>query len=346
MALTGKQALQLSDVTFATAGTRRRTRPSISSASTARQFLQCLGWIAQTGRADPQKWYRRHLQGAVSVATGDISSAARTYLDLVASIVPGLAPDELLAMRARAINCYYRDRALAALMTRYPDWTPEIRMTGDIPGPRTDPDTRPIVFWADNTVFAPLIGRMAIHRAGFITTQFSDHVHGDSHTWLGKLTLQRMVFALENRYTAARIISGPATHTSAMRQLAQAARKGTPFFMNNNAFIGRRFACTRLNDQMSFIQSTAPMAMARHYDAQIVPVTVLETRPFEEFSAHFHPPLKADRSLARDDDIKQMAMLSTQRQLAEIRRSPEQWLCWTGGQLAQPCNGKLHRPAM
>lgn len=346
MVLKKTEALELADVTFGTTGTRRKTRPNITSVNTNKHLLQFLGWMLQIGRPDPKKWYQRHLIDAVSASANHTSSAARKYMELAASIAPELEQVELLELRAKAINCYTRDRQLKALMLRHPHWRPEIEVIGDMPIPSMQNQKRPIVFWTDNTVFGPLIGRMAVHQIGFRPTQFSDHAHGDGYTWLGKFTLQRMIFALEKRYTASRIVSGPTTHYRAMRKLAEVAKNGTPIFMNNNAFIGQRFSCTKLNDQVSFVQATAPMVMARYYDAEIVPLTVLETKPFEKYSVQFHRPLKANMSLSRDDDIKRMALLSTQRQLSEIRKNPEQWLCWTSGQFAQPIDGKLDRPAM
>ncbi len=86
--------------------------------------------------------------------------------------------------------------------------------------------------------------------------------------------------------------------------------------------------------------------MTRYYNAAVVPLTVLETTPFEKFSVQFHQPFEADLNLSREDDIRRMALLSTQRQMSAIKENPEQWLCWTTGQFAQPVDGKLHRPAM
>lgn len=337
---------ELTHVTFATSGPRRLTRPNVTSVSANRNLLQFLGWMLQPGRPDPDKWYKRHLADAVAPSTDFVSPAARKFIDLAASVLVEQDESLLQVVRAGAINCYVRDRQLKAVMSRYPSWRPEVEISGTIPHTATQSGKRPIVYWTDNTVFAPLIGRLAVHQLGVRATQFSDHVHGDGHTWLGKLTLQRLNFALENRYTASRLVSGPSTHFNAMRRLAGSARTDAAFFMNNNAFIGRRFACTRLDDQLCFVQATAPLTMTRHYNAVIIPLTVLETTPFEKFSVQFHQPLQADLSLSKDDDIRRMALLSTQRQMSAIKESPEQWLCWTSGQFAQPADGKLHRPAM
>lgn len=336
----------MTGVTFATAGPRRLTRPNITSVSANRKLLQSLGWMLQPGRPDPDKWHQRHLAGAVSPSTDYVSTAGRKFIDLAAAVLTERDEARLQEDRAKAINCHVRNRQLKAVMMRYPRWQPEVEITEAVPHTRLHGDKRPIVYWTDNTVFAPLIGRMALHQLGVRSTQFSDHVHGDGHTWLGKLTAQRMTFALENRYTASRIVSGPSSHFNATRRLARSARSDTPVFMNNNAFIGRRFACTRINQKLCFVQATAPLNMVRRYKAAVVPMTVLETTPFERFSVQFHQPLEADLTLSRDDDIRRMALLSTQRQMTVIKENPEQWLCWTSGQFAQPVDGKLHRPAM
>ncbi len=334
---------ELTDVCFATAGPRRRTRPNVTSVSANRSLLQLLGWMLQLGRPDPGKWHQKHLAGAIAASTDCVSDAARKFLDLAAAVLDEPDQEVLQALRAEAINCHVRDRQLKAVMTRYPRWRPEVEIAGVIPHGFAG---RPVVYWTDNTVFAPLIGRMALHQLGVRLSQFSDHVHGEGHTWLGKLTAQQMNFALEDRYTASRIVSGPSTHFSAMRTLAESARSDTAVFMNNNAFIGRRFACTTLGGHLCFVQATAPLTMARLYNAAVVPLTVLETKPFQKFSVRFHQPLEADMSLSRDDDIRRMALICTRRQMSAIRENPEQWLCWMSGQFAQPVDGKLHRPAM
>ncbi len=346
MSGTKPRTLELTDVTFATAPPRRLTRPNVTSVSANRNLLQLLGWMLQPGRPDPARWYQRHLAGAVSPSTDYVSAAARQFIDLAASVLAERDETLLQEVRAKAVNCYVRNRQLKAVMARYPRWRPEVEISVTVPHTHLQSDKRPVVYWTDNTVFAPLIGRLALHLLGVRATQFSDHVHGDGHTWLGKLTEQRINFALENRYTASRIVSGPSTHFNATRELARSARTGQPVFMNNNAFIGRRFACTQLNEQLCFVQATAPLTMTRQYNAAIVPLTVLETTPFEKFSVRFHQPIEADLSLSREDDIRRMALFSAQRQMSAIKENPEQWLCWTSGQFAQPNDGKLHRPAM
>ncbi len=338
--------LRLHEVTFATEGPRRRTRPNFSSVGINKHLQQLLRWMLEFGEPDPGKWYKSHLANAAPYSIEHTSEAATEFFALLAVIAPELSQTELAMIRTDAINCYARDRHFKALLLRYPNWRPEFEVKGDVPNTGTQFENQPNIFWTDNTVFAPIVGRMALHHIGIRSTQFSDHVHGDGYTLLGKLTLQRTIFALENRYTASRIISGPTTHLAAMRKLAKLAKTGASIFMNNNAFIGRRFACTRLNEELSFVQATAPLTMTRVYNAIIVPMTVLEVIPFQRFSIEFHEPIRADHSLCKDDDLKRMAMLSVRRQLASIREHPEQWLCWTSGQLAQPTNGKLHRPAM
>lgn len=346
MSCTKTSTLELMDVSFATARSRRLTRPNVTSVSANRKLLQFLGWMLQPGRPDPGKWYQRHLADAVSPSTDCVSAAARKFIDLAASVLAEQDEGLLQVVRAKAINCHVRERQLRAVMMRYPYWRPEVEISEAAPHTRLQSDKRPIVYWTDNTVFAALVGRMALHQLGVRSTQFSDHVHGEGHTWLGKLTAQRMNFALENRYTASRIVSGPSTHFSATRKLARSARTDTAIFIDNNAFIGRRFACSRLNEHLCFVQATAPLTMTRRYNAAVVPLTVLETIPFEKFSVQFHEPFEADLTLSREDDIRRMALLSTQRQMSEIRKNPEQWLCWTSGQFAQPAEGKLHRAAM
>lgn len=336
----------MTDVCFATAGPRRRTRPNVTSAGANRSLLKFLNWVFQSGSPNPDKWHQKHLAGAFAPLTDTVSEAARKFLDLTASVLEETDEDLLQAVRTGAINCHARDSQLKAVMTRYPRWQPEVEISGAIPDAVLRSNNRPVVYWTDNTVFAPLIGRMALHQLGVGATQFSDHVHGEGHTWLGKLTAQQINFALENRYAASRIISGPSTHFSATRKLVGSARSDKAIFMNNNAFVGRRFACTRLNRELCFVQATAPLTMTRLYNAAVVPLTVLETQPFQRFSVQFHQPLEADMNLAKDDDISRMALLSTQRQMPLIRKYPEQWLCWTSGQFAQPVAGKLHRAAM
>jgi hypothetical protein len=97
----------------------------------------------------------------------------------------------------------------------------------------------------------------------------------------------------------------------------------------NNAYLGRRHACVPLGPDTWLIQATAPLNMARRYNALIVPVTAVELEPLSTYQVEFNEPLEADLSLNKDEDIARMAALSATRQLNSMKQFPAQWLCWS-----------------
>lgn len=333
------------DVFFTTSGPRRMTRPYLTSQAANRKLWRYLCWTARWRTPDVAVFLADHSKSAVLYEPARGTPAAASFADLAGLVLGGLEDDAVFQLRRSAAQCYARYWQMMALMTRYRSWAPHIELHGNLPESLASHDG-PVIYWMDNTVFAPIIGRMALHMAGLKPFQYSDHVHGDGHTWLGKIGVQRMVFGVENRYCGPRIISGPRSHHAAAMQMAALARNNGSLYLNNNAFIGRRFACTRIGNGACLVQSAAPLNMARRYNALVVPVSVFEHSPFEHFSVHFHEPLRSDASLDKDLDIARMAAVSATRMLRSIRRHPAQWLAWTGGQIVRDAETRFIRKAM
>ena len=333
------------DVFFRTSGPRRITRPPLTSKAGNRKLWRYLCWMARWRSPDVATWQANHAKSASLYEPARESPAAAGFAECARLVLGEMSDDEVFELRRSAALRYARYWQLMALLTRYRSWTPRIDLGGTLPVEYASHDG-PVIYWTDNTVFAPIIGRMALHIAGVKAYQFSDHVHGDGHTLLGKAGLQRLVFALENRYCGPRIVSGPRSHYQASAQLAAMARNRAALFLNNNAFIGRRFACTRIGNGASLVQSAAPLNMARRYNALVVPVSVVEVEPFSHFNVHFDEPLRSDAGLGKDEDISRMAAVSSTRTLRSMRQHPDQWLAWTGGQVVANADTKFVRKAM
>jgi lauroyl/myristoyl acyltransferase len=282
-----------------------------------------------------------------ATTSGDQNLAInKPYFDKLNVIVPGLSEKQQQQIREQATATTSRKRLLHAAMMRHPNWLPNVTIIGNPQVETATSSTRPAIYWVDNTIFAELFARIGLHKAGVNAMHYSDYVHEQGHTWLSSKLLQRPIFQLEQRFTDQRILSTPRRHFASMRSFAHAMRNKKPILSMNNAFLGRRHACSPIGNDMHLIQATAPLNMARRYNALVVPVTAIEVEPFRHYTVEFHSPLTIDTHLGRDDDIRRMAFLSAQRQLQAIPGNPEQWLCFVGDQISSPDAGKLHRRGM
>ena len=269
------------------------------------------------------------------------------YFRKLRLILPAVSDDEARAINLVAKHNSIRKCLLQTAMIKFDNWMPQIDIIGNTQTETVASGQRPVIYWIDNTIFAELIGRAGLCQAGIKALHYSANVHEHGGTWLGRALLQKPIFRLEQRFVDARILSTPQTHFSSVRAFAKALHGNKAVFNMNNAYLGRRHACTPLGDDLFLVQATAPMNMARRHNALLVPVTALEVEPFKHYQVQFHEPLEPDRNLSHDDDdIRRMAYLSTQRQLRSIREAPDQWLCFVGDQIAAPEGERIDRYGM
>lgn len=304
-------------------------------------------WMA-TGSSDLQNLMKvQHEVELKRYRTAQTASASRQkYFTKMKAVLPGMSDQDRELVRQTSQSHSVRKRILQTTMMRNPDWSPLVEVSGNTQRDIANIAARPVIYWIDNTIYAELIARIALHQSRIKAMHYSDHVHENGGIWLARKLVQKPVFRLEQRFLDQRILSRPNTHFASMRLFAQAMRTNKAMLSMNNAFLGRRHTCTPISNELHFVQATAPLNMARKYNALIVPVTAVETRAFEHYWVHFHDPLEADMSLTRDDDLRRMAQLSTARQLPLIRNDPDQWLCFLGDQIDVPHNGRIKRYGM
>ncbi len=303
-------------------------------------------------KPDPELWSEIAEQYAASrqAVRGDrdqVRPLDRSGYRAKQRAVLGLNDDASLnALSGAGAALWSRKLILQAGMIRWPDWTLPVSISGTAHLDGAVGSGRPVIIWADNTIMAELAGRAGVAQAGIRAMHHSDwvHEHGTSHA--STLMLQRHIFRLEQRFMDERILSTPTTHFSSMRKFAQALRENRAILSMNNAFLGRRHACTPIDGEWHLVQAVAPLNMARCHGASIVPMTAIELEPFKRYRIKFHPPIEADPQLDRDEDIRRMAHQSANRMLSTIREHPSQWMCWVGDQISQLQGPLLARKGM
>jgi lauroyl/myristoyl acyltransferase len=341
----------IGNVRFAVCGPRIRRKWLFWSAG-GRKVIREFASLYRQARTSPAD-----VEPAVAFADAEAPPAnpAPTSLDSEAGrhfrtttrAVLGFNDDETIArLRQQAAAATRRRRQLQTWMHVHPGWMPAIELKGEAHAAIANARERPVIYWVDNTVFAELVARAGLHQAGIRAHHYSDWVHEYGQSLLSRTILQRRIFQLEQRFMDERIVSHPHTHFRSMRKFATLMRGNGAIFHMNNAYLGRRHACVPLGPDTWLIQATAPLNMARRYNALIVPVTAVELEPLSTYQVEFNEPLEADLSLNKDEDIARMAALSATRQLNSMKQFPAQWLCWSSSQLAAPEAGRIYRPGM
>lgn len=338
----------IGSVILATSGPRVKRKKVLVNKGALKTCTDYFRKWMDTGSCDLESLLvaQRNAERRKKAATDSASSSREKYVSKVQALLPDLTDVECDCIRQSSISHVTRKQIMQTAMIRNADWKPHIEVLGNTQRDIVEAGSRPVIYWIDNTIHAELQARIAIFQRNIKAMHYSDHVHEKGGIWLARKLVQRPIFKLEQRFMSERILSRPHTHFNSMRRFAQAMRGNKAVFSMNNAFLGRRHTCTPISDELCFIQATAPLNMARKYNALIVPVTALEAKPFEHYTVQFHEPLEADMSLSRDDDFRRMAYLSTARQLKLIKNHPDQYLCFVGDQLDMPENGRIKRYGM
>jgi hypothetical protein len=333
-------------VEFAVCGPRIKRKWLFWSAGGRKSIREFASLYRQAKTSQPGMEPAAAFASSHEPKTGLDSPAGQRYCNTTRAVL-GLNDDAAIVdLRRKAIAASLRRRQLQTWMHVHPGWMPTIRLKGD---PHTDianAHERPVIYWIDNTVFAELIARAGLHQAGIRAHHYSDWVHEYGQSLVSRLILQRRIFKLEQRFMGERILSHPHTHFSSMRKFAAVMRGNGAIFNMNNAYLGRRHTCSAIGPDTWLIQATAPLNMARRYNALVVPVTALELEPLKTYQLEFHKPLQANTALTKDEDIARMATASARRQLESMKQFPDQWMCWSTSQLAAPDSGRIHRPGM
>ena len=135
-------------------------------------------------------------------------------------------PLQVETVLARHI-AWQRLAQLQALRDRRPGgWNPEVRLEGRAHLERALAAGRGAILWVAPFAFAPLVSKIALHRAGFAASHLSRYSHGYSPTRLGARWLNPVRTGVEARYLAERIVVGPEGSTvGPMKALARRLRE-------------------------------------------------------------------------------------------------------------------------
>ncbi len=239
------------------------------------------------------------------------------------TLVPALEPAGLIDDRDRFLEelLLENERARLHLLAHYRRRPPEvgIRLEGGERVRAALERGRGAVLWVAPTAPAPLVTKMAWHRAGWPVSHLSRYSHGLSRSRLGARLFNPLVHRVENRYLAERVVIGPGEEaTAATRVLRRRLAEGRLVSITALPGTGTSVTVPFLGGHLRL--SRGPARLARATGALLLPVFCWREGD-GRFAVRIDEPLPCTK--APDDAARAFA-----RSFAEVLRHVPAQIGW------------------
>jgi uncharacterized protein len=205
---------------------------------------------------------------------------------------------------------------------RWPAWRPEICLLGAEHLQEALGKGRGVILWMAETVFATLIGKMALHDAGFHTYQLTRAQHGFSTTEFGIRHLNPIWTDIEDRFIAGRA-------TIKGNNSAEPLARLRALLAENKIAIVAAVPQTRRILSIPFLRTELPMAigairLAQETGAALLPVFTL-AKEDGGFEVAIHEPLSVSGASV---DYESVAAAFAKQLERIVSDHPDQWTGW------------------
>jgi lauroyl/myristoyl acyltransferase len=297
---------------------------------TAGDFVIAFGLLFMTGFAwiVPERLWGRFAGLCAPLAVRFLPVGANSPVGRIRRLAGcrpvGQSPEAL----AGTVVAGFVEENLQLLKSYRPDgWKPDIRLSGDEHIAAALANGRGVVLWVGNFTYYSLTAKIALHRAGFAVSHFSDPAHGFSRTRFGMRFLNPIRTRIEERYLKERVVADHAIPVRALKQLRQRLTA------NGIVSIAARGRALRPEHvpflKGSFALGSGALDLAASTGAALLPVFTI----YEEngsFSVIVEPPLEIPKGKPRketqDDVLRQYAA----RLEPYVLKHPRQWNGWLG----------------
>jgi len=229
---------------------------------------------------------------------------------------------------AGAVVAGFVEENLQLLKSYRPDgWKPEIRLSGEEHIAAALANGRGVVLWVGNFTYYSLTAKIALHRAGFAVSHFSDPAHGFSRTRFGRRFLNPIRTRIEERYLKERVVTDYAIPVRALKRLRRCLKANE---IVSIAARGRAIRPERVPFlEGSFTLGSGALDLAAATGAALLPVfTVCEENG--SFTVTVEAPLRIaegkPRKETQDCVLRQYAV----RLEPHVLKYPQQWSGWIG----------------
>ncbi len=204
-------------------------------------------------------------------------------------------------------------------------WKPEIDLSGREHVEAALEQGRGAILWVAHFVYANLVAKMALHRAGYAVSYLSHPSHGFSATRFGMRYLNRVQTVIENRYLGERVLMSLGSPAGAVQILEERLAANVVISVSVRGKAQGAASAPFLKGEIGLAPGTP--ALAHRSGAALLPVFPLRNAS-GGFTVFVEPPLAVDRSLGRRE--ASAATLSQYAGLLEryVLKYPGQWLGW------------------
>jgi lauroyl/myristoyl acyltransferase len=259
---------------------------------------------------------------AIARVAARVGKKRRADAARVAQVVGRRSVDPLGAAAGMAVNAHLSSLQLLRCH-RIGSWRPPIALVGDEHLRAALAAGKGAILWLAPFVFSGIVGRMAIHRAGFSVAHLSRTGHGLSASRLGELLFNPIVTSVELRFVERLVMRGERT-AGALREMVRRVR-GNGIVSISLHNIGNSVHTVPFLEGTMTVADGAP-ALARRSGAALLPVFAVHSD--EGFVVTIEPPLTAPEELAPDAAVERLIVDCARRIESYALRWPEQYVGW------------------
>jgi lauroyl/myristoyl acyltransferase len=207
-------------------------------------------------------------------------------------------------------------------------WEPEIRLLGEEHIAAALASGHGAVLWVGNFTYYSLTAKIALHRAGFAVSHFSDPAHGFSRTRFGMRFLNPIRTRIEELYLKERVIADPGIPVRALKRLHQCLEA------NGIVSIAARGRALRPEHvpflEGSFTLGSGAPNIAAATGAALLPVFTIYEKD-GSFTVTVEPPLNLSKDKPRREALDCVFRQYAARLEHYVLKHPQQWNGWLGG---------------
>jgi hypothetical protein len=191
---------------------------------------------------------------------------------------------------------------------------------------------RGAIVWCSQLTAQNLVGKRALHEAGYECHHVSVAEHGFSNSVAARRLLNPLTVRAENRYLKERVVFDRGDTLGVTRRIAGILKRNGVVLMTNNVYSGSSFAETPFGVRGHQQWATTPVNFALRAGAALFVMSTHEVEPFERYESVVWPELEVpapkDGASGSAWSIAQALIRAGDCLLADVRRSPEQFMGW------------------
>lgn len=187
---------------------------------------------------------------------------------------------------------------------------------------------RGAVLWAAPFAYQGIDGKRALAEAGIRAWQVSVREHGFLGTRFAIAVLNPLLWRVEERFLAGRLVFDPAAPGEIGPRLRAVLRARGVLLVTNNALAGRRMLAVPVAPGFRLPMASGPLRLARACGAPVLPCATLARGAFGPYELLIGPPLP----LAGKEEAAALAaaaLAARDHLLPCVQEAPEQFLGWT-----------------